>query len=149
MEKTALELFCELNEIEVPETAEDDIISIEVEHVSDIWILAMEDDEIEVFAPIEGIDATNPVVMRALLEANYLGMATGAARVGIDPFSDQVSLCERWTVEELLRPDARENLLVFAGLVDGWRKDGVEAIVAYAKSGGQTTSEPLENMIKV
>lgn len=138
MQKTVLELFCELNEIQQPETIEDNIISIEVEGVSDIWILDVEDNAIEVFAPIDGIDIENPIVLKALLEANYLGMATGAARIGLDPFTGQVSLCERWTFDELLQIGARERLAAFAGLVAGWRSEGIETLQEHtAGSSGQ------------
>jgi hypothetical protein len=149
MEKTALELFCDLNEIEVPETIEDDIMSIEVEDVSDIWILDVEDNGIEIFAPIEGIDSSNPKVLRALLEANYLGMATGAARIGVDPFSGQVSLCERWTVEQLLQPGARTMLAAFAGLVAGWRTEGIETLAEHIRTGGNDAEVPSDYMIKL
>lgn len=146
---TALELFCKINDIEVPDTIEDDIISIEVEGIADIWILDVEDDGVEVFAPIPGVDTTNPIVLRALLEANYLGMATDAARIGLDPFSGDVALCARWTTEELLRPDARTRLAAFAGLASGWRTDGVRTLIEHAKGSGSETTLSEEHFIKI
>lgn len=145
--KPILEIFCELNGIDVPETIEDDILPIEIEGVPDIMIVQTIEGDVEVFAPIEGIDVTNPIALRALLEANHLGLATEDARIGIDPFNDDVSISVRWTAAELLEPDAPNRLAAFAGLVSGWRSEGVEAIAALIREKGKPLSDASSEML--
>lgn len=129
-EKTVLQVFCELNDIPAPDTLEDDILSLDIGDVTDIWLLYLGDGLTEIFAQLPGLDADDPGVMRLLLEANYLGLATDGARLSIDPVEGQVVLSERWGYERLLAEGGLEDLERFANLVKAWRNDGVAAIKA-------------------
>ena len=108
--KTVLHLFCEFNGIEVPEEIENDIIAVDIDGVPELWLSYLGDGEVEVYAEIEGIDVTDPGILRLLLEANFMGMATEAARLSINPVVDLVVLSERWDFERLLAEDALADL---------------------------------------
>ncbi|WP_137157766.1 type III secretion system chaperone [Rhizobium sp. FKL33] len=141
-QKTVLQVFCELNGIATPDTIEDDIISLDINEVSDIWLLYLGDGVTEIFAQLPGLDADDPGVMRLLLEANYLGIATDGARLAIDPVEGHVVLSERWGYERLLAEQGLEDLERFAALVHSWRNDGVAAI--QAKMRGEEIEEEVE-----
>jgi hypothetical protein len=126
--KTVLHLFCEFNGIEVPEEIENDVIAVDIDGIPELWISYLGDGEVEVYAEIEGIDITDPGILRLLLEANFMGMATEAARLSINPVVDLVVLSERWDFERLLAEDALADLARFARLVASWRSEGVATL---------------------
>lgn len=129
-EKTVLEVFCEVNDIEIPETIEDDIISLDINGIADIWLLYLGDGMTEVFAELSGLDANDPGILRLLLEANYLGLATDEARLAVNPMDGNVIISERWGYQRLLAEGASEDLERFAKLANAWRNDGVKQIQA-------------------
>lgn len=126
--KTVMELFCAFNGIEVPEDIENDVIAVDIDGVPEIWLSYLGEGEVEVYAEIEGIDVTDPGILRLLLEANFMGMATEAARLSINPVVDLVVLSERWDYERLLAEDALADLARFARLVASWRSEGVATL---------------------
>lgn len=132
---TTLAAFCQVHGMEVPDTIADGLIVVEVAGVADIWILTVEADQFEAYAEVEGIDISSPVALRALLEGNYLGMATEAARVGIDPFSGKVVLCQRWRAVDLLGPDALDRLADFARQAASWRAEAPAMFAEHARAG--------------
>lgn len=140
--KSALRLFCEFNGIEVPETIGDDVIAIDVNGVSEIWLSYLDEGELEVYAEIEGIDTDDPGILRLLLEANFLGMGTGPARFAISPVNDKAVLSERWNYERLLAEDAPVALGQFAAMVGSWRTEGVAMLQSKARGDEDQADVP-------
>jgi hypothetical protein len=143
-EKTVLQVFCEINDIPAPDTTDEQIISLDIGGVTDIWLLYLGEGMTEVFAQLPGLDGDDPGTMRYLLEANYLGMATDGARLSIDPVEGHVVLSERWGYERLLAEQGLEDLERFAKLVQAWRTDGVNAI--QAKMRGEEIEDDTPDM---
>jgi hypothetical protein len=141
-ERSILEVFCEANGIEVTDSIEDDVVGLDLEGVSEIWILHLGEGQMEVMARIEGLDANDPGTLRLLLEANYLGMATDEARLSVDPMQDHVILSERWPYQRLLAEDALEDLARFARLVGAWRSEGVATIQAKVRGEDDQDEDP-------
>lgn len=127
-ERSVLETFCDINGIVLPETLENDIMAVDIDDVIEVWLLYLGEGEVEVFARIEGLDPDDPGTLRLLLEANYLGMATGGARLSVDPVDPHVVLSERWPYDRLLAPSAFEDLGRFAKIVSAWRAEGVAMV---------------------
>lgn len=142
-EKTVLEVFCEVNDIALPETIEDDIICLDINGVADIWLLYLGDGMTEVFAELKGLDADDPGIMRLLLEANYLGLATDEARLAINPMDGNIVISERWGHQRLLAEDASKDLERFAKLAHAWRSEGVAQI--RAKMRGEDVLDEFED----
>ena len=134
-------MFCEFNGIEVPEEIENDIIAVDIDGIPELWISYLGEGEVEVYAEIEGIDITDPGILRLLLEANFMGMATEAARLSINPVVDLVVLSERWDFERLLAEEALADLARFARLVASWRSEGV-AMLKSKKNGDDDFPSP-------
>ncbi|WP_143710396.1 CesT family type III secretion system chaperone [Tabrizicola sp. TH137] len=140
--KSALRLFCEFNGIEVPETIDDDVIAIDVNGVTEIWLSYLDAGELEVYAEIEGIDTDDPGIQRLLLESNFMGMATGSARFAISPVNDKAVLSERWNYERLLAENAPEGLGRFAAMVESWRTEGVALLQSKARGDEEQPGVP-------
>lgn len=100
----------------------------------------------EVYAEIEGIDVTDPGILRLLLEANFMGMATEAARLSINPVVDLVVLSERWDYERLLAEEALADLARFARLVASWRSEGVAMLKSKKNGDEDEVAPPTEDV---
>ncbi len=144
--KTVLHLFCEFNGIEVPEDIENDVIAVDIDGVSELWLSYLGDGEVEVYAEIEGIDVTDPGILRLLLEANFMGMATEAARLSINPVVDLVVLSERWDYQRLLAEEALADLARFARLVASWRSEGVAMLKSKKNGDEDEVAPPTEDV---
>ena len=144
--KTVMELFCAFNGIEVPDDIENDVIAVDIDGVPEIWISYLGDGGVEVYAEIEGIDVTDPGTLRLLLEANFMGMATEAARLSINPVVDLVVLSERWDYQRLLAEDALADLARFARLVASWRSEGVAEIKSKKNDDGVEPTDDAPDM---
>jgi hypothetical protein len=150
MTDSALELFCRLHGIAVPDTISDDIIMLEVEGLADVWLLDLgEGVGFEVFVTIEGLDTDDPAVLKALMEANYLGMGTEGGRVDLDPMGGGLALCERWTLARLLHAEARDDLARFAARAKAWREEAVPMIMAAVREGQGGRGLPAEGMLRL
>lgn len=150
MTENALELFCRLHDIDVPDTVSDEILSLEVDGLAEVWILDLgEGAGFEVFVTVDGLDTDDPAVLKALLEANYLGMGTDGGRIGLDPTGGGLALCERWPLQRLLHVGARDDLARFAARAKAWREEAVPMIAAAvrAEKGGPHGAD--EGMLRV
>lgn len=141
-EKSVLQLFCQLNGIAAPDTLDDDVLALDVEGLADFWIVYLGDGEVEIMSRIDGLDVDDPGTLRLLLEANYMGLATDAARLSVDPIEPRVVLSERWSYQRLLADDVQDDLQRFANLVASWRNDGVSTIQAKVRGEDDYPPDP-------
>lgn len=92
----------------------------------------------ELVTPLASLAATHDqATLTRLMTANYLGTATGAARLAFDPSRKQVALCERLDLRALDAGGLRKRIADFLGTAAFWNGPaGREA------AAGPTTSGP-------
>jgi hypothetical protein len=101
---------------------EDGVVDIVFDQQISINIVRVDETNLEFVTYLDMQDlADDPFAMLALLHANYMGAATGSARLALDPRDDDVLLCERIDVKGLDPLQFEERLLAFLNHATFWR----------------------------
>lgn len=110
-----------------------DQLGIDVTPELTIFLTRLDDTTIEASCALEMLDFPDAAMMQAMLEANFLGGATGPGRLALSADSQQIILCECWLVNELDASalDARwDGFVAAAGF---WQDEGTAILLEQAK----------------
>lgn len=121
----------------------DGVVDIVFDKRISINIVRIDDTNLEFVTYLDMSEvAADPFAMRAALHANYIGAATGAARLALDPRDDDLLLCERVDVRGLDPLQFEQRLLGFLNHATFWRsQDGRQLLSTGADKPATPTGE--------
>lgn len=112
---------------------QDDQLGIDVTPDLTIFLTRLDDDAIEASCALEMLDFPDAAMMQAMLEANFLGGATGPGRLALSADSAQVILCECWMLGELDAPALESRWDSFATAAGFWQGEGTALLLEQAE----------------
>lgn len=98
------------------------------------YLTRIDMEEVEISCGIPGLGYPDPPLLRAMLEAHYLGAAVGASRLALDADSNDVILCERWVVTDMEAAVLERRFDDFAANAAFWLGEGSEILVEQAET---------------
>lgn len=108
-----------------------------------IHLTRIDDTSLELSTPLPQLKPGDPALLRALMEANFLGAATGSGRLAIDSGRNEVLFCERLDGESLSAEGVRPRVRAFLARAAFWRTEGTDLALAEArKASPQTGPKP-------
>ncbi|MEZ5755724.1 MAG: type III secretion system chaperone [Paracoccaceae bacterium] len=122
----------------------DSQVGIDVKPDLTIFLSLIDDTTIEASCLLEFLGNADAPMLRAMLEANYLGGAVGHGRLAIDAGSGDVILCESWNLAELDVSSLEARLDVFTNTAEFWLTPGSKGLLERADSLRIATSREDE-----
>ena len=116
---------------------EDGQVEIDLAEGLTTHLTKIDDHTLECSFRLPELDIASPGMMAAMLAANFLGAATGAGRLAIDPTKHEAIYCERWQVDELTAESLEARLLSFATGGTFWLTTGSDSLVKEAEQDAQ------------
>lgn len=110
----------------------DSQVGIDVTPDLTIFLSLIDEATIEASCLLEFLGNADAPMLRAMLEANYLGGAVGHGRFAIDAGSGDVILCESWNLAELDVSSLEARFDVFTNTADFWLTPGSKGLLERA-----------------
>ncbi len=98
------------------------------------YITRIDMQELEISCGIPGLGYPDHPLLRAMLQAHYLGAAVGASRLALDADSHDVILCERWVVTDMEAAALERRFDDFAANAAFWLGEGSEILLEQAET---------------
>ncbi|MEZ5753597.1 MAG: type III secretion system chaperone [Paracoccaceae bacterium] len=121
---------------------DDDQAGIALPEGPNLFLTRLDEQTIEASCQLEGLDYPDAAMMRAMLEANFLGGATGPGRLALDADKSEVVLCECWMVTDHDAASLERRFDAFVAAALFWCGEGTAILLEQAATIRAETAGP-------
>lgn len=113
---------------------DDGLVALDMPGDVAVYITRVDAQEWEISCRIENLGYPDAAMLRAMLEAHYLGAAVGAGRLALDSETHDILYGERWVVTEMDAAILERRFDDFAATAAFWLGEGTSLLLEQAEA---------------